>query len=208
MKTETLLFGKQEYERREIASLTKIMTCYVVLKLLQRFNLDETTTMVEVSENAADIAGTSAELVEGDTLSVWDLLHGLILPSGNDAAIALAEFFGEKLLEEKKDNETNIVQKPRRNIYLTRNTQFWEEAEICAFIEEMNKYAIELSLKSTFFDSPHGLTNWYNWSTALDLSKLCCLCMKSSKFASIVGTKHYKVPKREANSKSYHWENT
>jgi D-alanyl-D-alanine carboxypeptidase (penicillin-binding protein 5/6) len=39
--------------------------------------------------------GTSAELVEGDSLSVWDLLHGLMLPSGNDAALALAEYFGK-----------------------------------------------------------------------------------------------------------------
>jgi D-alanyl-D-alanine carboxypeptidase len=36
-------------------------------------------------------------------LSIWDLMHGLLLPSGNDAAIALAEYFGSKLLEEKSD---------------------------------------------------------------------------------------------------------
>jgi len=40
------------------------------------------------------MSGTSAELRMGDVLSVWDVLHGLMLPSGNDAAIALAEHFG------------------------------------------------------------------------------------------------------------------
>lgn len=38
--------------------------------------------------------GTSAELKSGDKLPLWSLLHGLMLPSGNDAAFAIAEFFG------------------------------------------------------------------------------------------------------------------
>lgn len=62
MKNEKLLFGKLERDRREIASLTKIMTCYTVLKLLEKFGLDENTTFVEISENAANITGTSADL--------------------------------------------------------------------------------------------------------------------------------------------------
>ena len=50
--------------------------------------------MIEISEHAADTSGTTAELKPGDILSVWDLLHGLMLPSGNDAAMQLAEYFG------------------------------------------------------------------------------------------------------------------
>jgi D-alanyl-D-alanine carboxypeptidase len=102
MKTDSFLFGKMERERREVASLTKIMTCLVVLNLLKKYDLDETNTMIEISEFAANISGTSAELEAGDYLSVWDLLHGLMLPSGNDAALALAEFFGAILVESKK----------------------------------------------------------------------------------------------------------
>ena len=59
--------------------------------------------MIKVSENAGNITGTSAELGVGDVLSVNDLLYGLMLPSGNDAAVALAEHFGEMLLQIKKD---------------------------------------------------------------------------------------------------------
>jgi D-alanyl-D-alanine carboxypeptidase (penicillin-binding protein 5/6) len=59
--------------------------------------------MIKVSENAGNITGTSAELGVGDVLSVNDLLYGLMLPSGNDAAVALAEHFGEMLLQVKKD---------------------------------------------------------------------------------------------------------
>ena len=55
--------------------------------------------MLQVSKNAANIGGTSAKLKTGDVLSIWDLLHGLMLPSGNDAGICLAEHFGQYLFE-------------------------------------------------------------------------------------------------------------
>lgn len=54
---------------------------------------------VTISSNASDIIGTSADLVENDNFTLWELYHGLMLPSGNDAAIAIAEFFGNLLLE-------------------------------------------------------------------------------------------------------------
>lgn len=85
-----------EKDKREVASLTKIMTCYVVLNLMERFSLND-ETLIEVSGDAAGVHGTSADLVEGDTLTIWQLLHGLMLPSGNDAAHALAEYFGALL---------------------------------------------------------------------------------------------------------------
>ncbi len=55
--------------------------------------------MLQVSKNAASIGGTSAKLKSGDILSVWDLMHGLMLPSGNDSALCLAEHFGAYLFE-------------------------------------------------------------------------------------------------------------
>ena len=55
--------------------------------------------MIKVSASAADVPGTSADLRQGDTLSVCEMLYGLMLPSGNDASIALAEYFGRILME-------------------------------------------------------------------------------------------------------------
>ena len=54
---------------------------------------------MQVSKHAATVGGSSAKLRTGDILSVWDLLHGLMLPSGNDAAVTLAEHFGHYLYE-------------------------------------------------------------------------------------------------------------
>ena len=100
MKTKALIFGKMEKERREIASLTKIMTCYTVISLAERFNLDLDNILVTVSYEASNILGTVADLVEGDTFTIHDMLYALMLPSGNDAAIALAEYFGQLLLDD------------------------------------------------------------------------------------------------------------
>lgn len=68
-KTNSLLFGKMEKERREVASLTKIMTAFIVLKLLDRFSIED-STLIKVGGDAASVIGTSAELVEGDTLTI------------------------------------------------------------------------------------------------------------------------------------------
>ena len=98
-RTGEILFGKGENERREIASLTKIMTMFVVIQIIRKIRLDASKTNLQVSKNAATIGGSTAKLRTGDILSVWDLLHGLMLPSGNDAAVTLAEHFGQYLFE-------------------------------------------------------------------------------------------------------------
>ena len=58
-----------ERDRREAASLTKIMTCFVVLRLMERFKVEE-DTLITVGQDASNVNGTSAELVEGDTLTL------------------------------------------------------------------------------------------------------------------------------------------
>ena len=110
-KSGDVLFGKGENEKREMASITKVMTSFVTLQICQRIKLDMRRTMFKVSKSSASMGGTSAKLRTGDILSVWDLLHGLLLPSGNDAAICLAENFGEYLYEISL-SKSNSVQPP------------------------------------------------------------------------------------------------
>ena len=52
----------------------------------------------------------------------------------------------------------------------------------------MNDYAQKLNLEQTFFDSPHGLQNVVNLTTANDMAKLSAVCMKSDYFREIVST--------------------
>ena len=97
-KKGNLLFGKCETERRQVASLTKIMTAMVVLDLIEKFEgtsqWSSLNTNIKISRPVSRIQGTSANLIEGDTLTVNELLYGMMLPSGNDASVALGTHFG------------------------------------------------------------------------------------------------------------------
>ncbi|WP_433424971.1 D-alanyl-D-alanine carboxypeptidase family protein [Microtetraspora malaysiensis] len=84
--------SKQAAERMPVASLTKTMTAYVVLKEAKLTD-KVTITSADVS-HADDNGGTSADLRAGDRVTVKDLLYGLMLPSGADAAHALARTYG------------------------------------------------------------------------------------------------------------------
>lgn len=68
-KTRKVLFGKLENERREVASLTKIMTCFTVFKLCDKLGVD-LSTPVKIDQGVEDVTGTTANLHPGDTLSV------------------------------------------------------------------------------------------------------------------------------------------
>ena len=85
--TSTIPYAKNIYEQLYPASTTKILTCYLAL---QYGNLDDVVT---VSENAADMASDSSVcgLKAGDQITLRDLLYGMMMRSGNDAAIAIAE---------------------------------------------------------------------------------------------------------------------
>ena len=86
--TGRLLEGSNENVQLPIASLTKIWTAFTVLDSKQPFA--ETT----ISPAAASSEGSSIYLEQGTTVNTKDLLYGLMLRSGNDAAFALAEYAG------------------------------------------------------------------------------------------------------------------
>ena len=87
-KAQKIIWGKKENERRPMASTTKIMTAIVVL---ENANLSDTVT---VSKKAGGTGGSRLGLKAGDKITVNNLLYGLLLVSGNDAAVALAEYVG------------------------------------------------------------------------------------------------------------------
>lgn len=90
-KSGLILYGKNENEKRKMASTTKIMTAIVVI---ENANLE---SIVTISQKAAGTGGSRLGLHTNDKVSVKDLLYGLLLCSGNDAAVALAEFVGGDL---------------------------------------------------------------------------------------------------------------
>ena len=79
--------------RQEPASLTKLMTAYGVFHALKEGRI-KLTDMVTISENAWKMEGSKMFVEVGKQVSVENLLQGMIVQSGNDATVALAEFVG------------------------------------------------------------------------------------------------------------------
>ncbi|MFG1706420.1 D-alanyl-D-alanine carboxypeptidase family protein [Nonomuraea sp. M3C6] len=88
----TVHFSQRETRRAPVASLVKVMTAYVVLR---EARLSDTVTITATDvKYAADDGAATAGLKKDERLTVRDLLYGLMLPSGADAANALARRYG------------------------------------------------------------------------------------------------------------------
>ncbi|KUL54973.1 D-alanyl-D-alanine carboxypeptidase [Streptomyces sp. A1499] len=178
------LFTKTADTRRSTGSTTKIMTARVVLGQ-RNLNLD---SKVKVEKAYGDYIvdnnyASSARLIVGDKVTVRQLLYGLMLPSGCDAAYALADKFGKGS---------------------TR------KARVKNFIGQMNTTAKNLDLKNTHFDSFDGIGHGKNYSTPRDLTKLARSAMKYSTFRTIVKTKStkQKVTTKSGGYRYMSWKNT
>lgn len=105
--TNTILYQKDTSIRFPIASTTKIMTALVASEYFK-------PNSILMVKDGAEISGAKVGLVKGETLSFSSLLYGMLLPSGNDAAFAIAENYPGGILGfisamNKKANELNLV---------------------------------------------------------------------------------------------------
>lgn len=184
-KNGKLIAGFNETEPRALASTTKIMTTMLVLKLADADPkvLDEIVTF---SQRAANTTGSSAKLRAGEKLPVRELLYGLLLPSGNDAAVALAEHFGGRF--QKADSQ--------------------EKDTVRLFVAEMNDRAKAMGMKDMSFVDPNGLGA--NKSSARDMGVLAWHAMQNSRFRDYVQTANHQcdVTDADGSKRTVKWENT
>jgi D-alanyl-D-alanine carboxypeptidase len=135
------LYRKNEDKIFRILSITKLVTAYV---LVQRMNgqLSETVTITQ-----GDLtSGATAGLRKGDVWTLQDLLYGMLLVSGNDAAIAIANYVGRSMLSEEKKG-----------------------SPIKRFVQDMQSTAAALGASHTRFADPYGLSP-SNITTARDVA--------------------------------------
>ncbi|MFB4423311.1 D-alanyl-D-alanine carboxypeptidase family protein [Streptomyces sp. QL37] len=181
--TAKTLYGKAADTRRSTGSTTKVMTAKVVLAQ-KNLNLDSKVTVQKAySDYIVKNTASSARLIVGDKVTVRQLLYGLMLPSGCDAAYALADKFGS--------GSTRA-------------------ARVKSFIGKMNASAKSLGLKNTHFDSFDGIGSGSNYSTPRDLTKIAASAMKNSTFRAIVKTKStkQKVTTKSGGYRYMSWSNT
>lgn len=108
-----VVYGKNENKQTAQASTTKIMTCLVVLEKCKDLN-----EVVTVCDEAARTGGSVLDLKKDDKITVQDLLYGLMLRSGNDAAIQLAIHIGGSVT-----GFANLMNEKSKEIGL-KNTNF------------------------------------------------------------------------------------
>ncbi|MDR2520054.1 MAG: D-alanyl-D-alanine carboxypeptidase [Eubacteriaceae bacterium] len=97
-KSGEVLFEKNSHEKREPASVTKVMTMLLVMEAIDRGELDFQDP-ITVSEEAAKTGGTQLYLETGEVRTVEELLYGVAVESANDAANALAAHLGGTVSE-------------------------------------------------------------------------------------------------------------
>jgi hypothetical protein len=161
--TGKVLWGGNQADPRPIASTTKIMTALLVLELAEKDSnvLDEEITF---SERAAKTTGSSSKLKAGERLPVKELLYGMLLPSGNDAGVALAEQFGPRF--------------PAGT----------DPDPVTQFVAAMNRKAKSLGLKETSFADPIGLSK-DDLASAGDLAALTWHAWQSEAFRTYTDTR-------------------
>jgi D-alanyl-D-alanine carboxypeptidase (penicillin-binding protein 5/6) len=138
-----VLAGDNIDEPLEPASITKVMTSYVVAAEMAQGKV-KADDLVRISENAwrsggAGTDGSYSALEVNSEVKLDDVLHGLVIQSGNDAAIALAEHVAGS-----------------------------EEA----FVDLMNRYAAQIGMKNSHFANSHGLSAEGHRMTARDIALL------------------------------------
>jgi D-alanyl-D-alanine carboxypeptidase (penicillin-binding protein 5/6) len=187
--TGKVLWSDKGNERRDFASTTKTMTAWLILREAESEPklLDEIITF---STTADRTPGSTSGLKSGEKVSVRELLYGLMLPSGNDAAMALAEFAGPRFAP---DGNSAEAKRP-----------------VSRFVAEMNRTARDLGLKDTQYANPHGLPDNAHLSTAADQVLLTARVMQNEQFCKYVQTRQHAATVQGPGgySRNVVWKNT
>jgi D-alanyl-D-alanine carboxypeptidase (penicillin-binding protein 5/6) len=159
------LYAHNPHGRIAPASLTKILTAILALEYGKLDDL--------VSIEPEDLVGESSMgLVAGEQQRLGDLLYGVMLPSGNDAAMAVARYLGSKL-GSPDPNAGDPVDR---------------------FAGMMNVRAEQLGLVNSHFRNPHGLDMPNHYSSAYDLASLTWYALHIPAFNQIVSSVGYDAP--------------
>lgn len=185
-RSGAVIAGDRAAERLPMASTTKIMTALVVLRVVQQHPeaFDETVTF---SERADRTGGSTSGVRAGERLLVRELMYGLMLPSGNDAAVALGEHFGGRFGSADESHSS-----------------------LDRFIAEMNRVAAAMGLKETHFANTNGLPAEGHHSSARDLAALARHALEIPELARVVSTRRHGCALVDAHGQTRNvvWTNT
>lgn len=188
--TGKVLYTKNENAKSYPASTTKILTALIAI---ESGNLDDIIT-VSNEVNLIKSDGTKAGLHVGEQISLENLIRGILLPSGNDAANTAAVYIARKMYKNDKMSIDEALSK---------------------FTEIMNKRAKDAGATSSHFANAHGYHDPEHYTTAHDLAMISRQAMKYDFFREVVSTCLYSMedpmlmdPKDPAKHQIRYWLNT
>jgi len=180
--TGKILYQKNADRLMYPASTTKILTALVAV---EHGDLDEILTVgSEVLHIAWD--SSKAGFMIGDQITLRELIFGLMLPSGNDAAYIIAVHFGR---QQAKDPELSV------------------NKALEVFAEMMNHRARQVGANATNFTVPDGYHHQNHYTTAQNLALLAREAMEHDFLREVVGTSRY-VPETWIGPHARAWGNT
>ena len=157
MDTKRVLYGYNQNEVRLIASISKIMTSLVTL------NNSNIKDIVKIDESVLKSYGSGIYVEVGEEMSLENLLYGLMLRSGNDAAIQIANYVGGSM-----EGFVELMNETAKSIGMKKTT----------------------FINSSGLENEKGIGNM---STSYDMAILMSEAMKNDKFKEIVSTKNKVV---------------
>ncbi len=177
----TVLYHKNATKAVFPASTAKLLNALVVIEWCKME--EQVTVGREVGMLPED--SSKAGLKKGQVLTVWKLMNGLLLPSGNDSAYVLAAYVGRKSLKNPKaGNETAIKE----------------------FVRLMNAKAVKLGAENSCFITPDGYDAIGQYTTAYDMARIALRASKSNYIKMI--TKYTKMSVTLSGGTKLTWTNT
>ncbi len=183
-----IIMGQKADEKCYPASMTKVMTCMLSLEIL------DTDEKLTVSKSALEGLGNDSSLMgvkEGEKVKVSELMYGLMLPSGNDAANVLAEGCVEAFFEKFPEGGEAVNQDGVNAKYLTDTLHDTKEnilnsKKIQAFAALMNLRAAKLGCKGTHFTNACGLHDDNHYITAQDMCTMMAAATDIPEFNKLI----------------------
>ena len=163
------------------ASITKLFSAYVALRILDPE--EELTVGTELS--LLEQGSSVAYVARGQKLTVKMLVEGMLLPSGNDAALVLSAAAGRRISEAESLSDQEAVDE---------------------FVEEMNRRAQELGFEKSRFASPDGYHSGCHYTCIPDLIRIARLALEDPTISAVMGLN--EVEETFVSGQSIKWNNT
>ena len=174
-----IVISKEPDKKIYPASMTKIMTAALALEHLKP---DQVLTVSQTAMNATTPNSTLMGLQVGEEVTVNELLFGLMLPSGNDAANVLAEAIVTAT------GYTDPAAGTAATAADGTETTTAPRSKLSLFPDIMNQKATELGLSNTHFENANGLHSDNHYTTASDLAKIFDYAVASDDFRTVISS--------------------